>query len=316
MNNPQLIIPERKIIAGHGSHIKATRDMLKIQHQGKSSEISLADLDHLMIIGGHNIQTSAITTLMNNNIFISFFESDGEPSGYIKPYGYKGQEEIQKIQDIAPPFSYALAFAKSAVRERLLAIEQWNEDTQNGLLFSGELEILTRAAHELDNFIKIEEILRIDRLIGDMYYEIMSRIIPLEFDYKRRTNRPYRDPVNVILSLGYALLAGDFTRSLVGVHLDPDHGMLNRGKRSLSLDFSNCFKTRMVDAPAIRLLKSGDIKPGHYDCGGKRCILADSLIKRLVSLYQESIRPEIITIQVETFVNALSGKTEFEIHRF
>lgn len=172
--------PVWKVVAGHGSHIKSTREILSIQYHGVTTDIPLTDLDHLMIMGGHQIQTSAITTLLNNNIFISFLESDGEPAGFLKPYEYTMDEKIRENQTRLSPFSYALACAKGVVRERMLAVERWNEEGDGKILFSGELDILNRASGELDSLIKIDEISRVDRLIGDMYYEIMSRLIKID----------------------------------------------------------------------------------------------------------------------------------------
>ncbi|MDD1728705.1 MAG: CRISPR-associated endonuclease Cas1 [Methanospirillum sp.] len=312
----QKVEPIWKVVAGHGSHIKATRDMLSIQNRGITQEIPLSALDHLLIIGGHHIQTSAITTLLNNQIFISFLESDGEPAGYLKPYGYTQDDTIRENQNHASPFSYALIFAKSAARERILTIERWNEEGDGKILFSGELDILDQAVRELDSLIKIEEISRVDRLIRDMYYEIMSRLITPDLIFKRRSGRPYRDPVNAILSFGYAMLTADCTRSLIGSHLDPDQGMLNRGKRSLATDLVNCWKTRMIDLVTLDLIHKGRVTPDSYECGEKRCILAEQLIQDLIDLYQLSIRHDVIETQVITLIKALNGETPFEIHRF
>lgn len=308
-------IPRCNVIAGFGSHIKATRDHLIIQHHGKITEVPLSTIDHLIIIGGHHLQTSAITTLVHENIFLSFFESDGEPSGFVRPYGYHADAGIQEQWNKATPFSYALAFAKGASKERLLAIEQWNEGKEGGMLYTGELDILDQAICELDSMIKIEEINRIDRLIGDMYYEILSRTIDPSFQFKRRTERPYRDPVNTILSFGYAMLIANTTRSLVGVHLDPDDGMLNRGKRSLALDFCNCWKTRMIDRQVLALIQKGVVHPSLYEIGEKRCILHEPLIKIIIDEFQKSISQEKIEIQVRSFVKSLYKEETFQIHR-
>ena len=316
MNQSKRTFPSWKVIAGHGSHIKASRNHLNIQHWGREVEIPLADLDHLLIIGGHHIQTAAITTLINKGIFISFFESDGEPAVYVQPYGYKGLESVRQSRENASPFSYALTFAKGAVHERMLAIEKWNEEISGGILFQGELDIIDQAIRELDNFIKIEEISRVDRLIGDMYYEIMSRLVQPDLKFKRRTERPYRDPINAILSFGYAMLTADCTRALVGAHLDPNEGMLNRGRLSLASDFCSCWKTRMIDKIALDLIRSGGISQDTYEIGEKRCILAEPIIERLISVYQKNIKQEIINLQVETFIGALKGEVVFEIHRF
>jgi CRISP-associated protein Cas1 len=308
-------IPIWKVIAGHGAHIKATREFLIIQHRGQVSEIPLSDLDHLLIIGGHHIQTSAIATLINRNIFISFFESDGEPAGYLIPYRYRGVE-IQQVKKNTAPYSYALSCAKEAARERILAIEQWNEEKEGGLLFSGELDILDQASREFDNYIKIEEIQRVDRLIGDMYYEILSRLISPALQFRQRTHRPYQDPVNTILTFGYTMLTASCTRALVGLHLDPDDGMLNRGKRSLTLDLCNCWKTRMIDIPALELLTGKTFGPESYECGEKRCILSESFIRQLITVYQQNIRNDIIILQAENFFRSLVGESGFEIIRY
>ena len=315
MKKANTIIPVWKIIAGFGSHIKATRDNLIILYQGKTQEIPLTNLDHLMIVGGHNIQTSAITMLLNKGIFISFFESDGEPSGYLKPYGYSLDEDIQCQWDKTPSYQYALTFAKAAAKERILAIEQWNEEIPGGILYSGELDILDKAIRELDSLIKIEEINRIDRLIGDMYYEIFSRLVNPEFAFKRRTERPYLDPINAVLSFGYAMINAKCTQSLVGVHLDPDKGMLHRGKRSLCLDLSNCWKTRMVDSVALDMIQTGIIRPEAYEISEKRCILRDTLITKIIDVFQASIRDDIIDTQVKTLLGAIYGENPFILHR-
>jgi CRISP-associated protein Cas1 len=303
------------VVAGHGSHIKATRDHLIIHHHGKVTEVPLTNLDHLIIIGGHHLQTSAVTSLVHENIFLSFFESDGEPSGFIRPYGYQVDADIQEQWNKATPYSYALTFAKGVTKERLLAIEHWNEGKAGGILYAGELDILDQAVCELDSMIKIDEINRIDRLIGDMYYEILSRTIDPSLQFKRRTERPYRDPVNAILSFGYAMLIATTTRALIGVHLDPDDGMLNRGKRSLALDFCNCWKTRMIDTQVLAMIQKGVVHPSLYENGEKRCILHESLIKIIIDEFQKSISQEKIDTQVRSFVKSLYKEEVFQIHR-
>lgn len=310
------VIPAWKTVAGHGAHIKASRENLIIQHRGIISEIPLRDLDHLLIIGGHNIQTAALATLMKNDIFVSFFESEGEPAGYLIPYGYRAVGEIQDARKNATPYRYALALAHSAARERILAIERWNEGREGGCLYSGELDILDQAAHELDNYIKVEEISRVDRLIGDMYYEILSRLIDPALNYKKRTHRPYPDPVNSILTFGYTMLMASCTRLLVSLHIDPDDGMLHRGKRSMAVDLCNCWKTRMIDIPALELIDAGRVSKERYECGKERCILSDGLIRDLIDHYNQHIRIDIMRLQVENLYHSLLGEAEFEMVRY
>lgn len=301
------------VIAGYGSHIKATRDTLKIHQKGVIREIPINRLNHLLIIGGHTIQTSAINTLLNTGVFISLYDSEGGPTGVIEPYGYRIRTEISDLQDRISPYSYALTMAKSSVQSKLLAIEAWNEETEVPILYSGELDVLKKASDELDNLVKIEEIRRIERLITDMYYEIMSRKLDPNLGFKRRTERPYHDPVNAILSYGYAILSGACTRALMGAHLNPDSGLLNRGKRGLTFDFVNCWKNRMVDQHIINFIKEGSLLPDMYENSANRCILTDTLIHTIIPIFQKTINQRIIDEQIAMFVKSLKGTGSFEI---
>jgi CRISP-associated protein Cas1 len=306
------MIPWR-IIAGYGSHIKATRDTLSIQHKGRIEEIAIADIDHLLIIGGHTIQTSAINTLIRSGVFISLFTSDGEHTGIIEPYGYRARTEIEKLQGTMTAYTYALQLARASVKSRLLMIEEWNEQSPHTMLFSGELELLKNASDELEHVVKIEEIRRIDRLITDMYYEIMSRIINPSYGFKRRTERPYQDPVNALLSLGYAALSGVCTRSLLGAHLNPDLGVIRQGKRSLALDLIHCWKAKIVDQPVIRFIQDGFLTPERYEITPSRCILSDDLMQKMTLSMQQTIDQRIIDYQVITFLQALRGERAFDV---
>ena len=168
-----------KTIGGFGAHIKSTRDEIIVHQKGSVTEIPIQDLSHLLIMGGHNLQTSVITTLIRQGVFISFCESDGEPVGYIAPYDYSGYHEIQKLQSSALPYSYALACATGSIESRILAIESYAQQSDKQILFSGELEILSGYSDEIRNMVRIEEIRRIDHLVGDMYYEFLSRLIEI-----------------------------------------------------------------------------------------------------------------------------------------
>lgn len=65
------------IIAGFGGHIKATSTTLVIRKKGVEEELPLSSVNHLLVVGGHNLHTSAVTHLLRNGSSISFFDPDG-----------------------------------------------------------------------------------------------------------------------------------------------------------------------------------------------------------------------------------------------
>lgn len=72
-----------------------------------------------------------------------------------------------------------------------------------------------------------------------------------DFEFKSRNRRPPKDPVNSLLSLGYALLRHDIQSAVNIVGFDPYLGYLHfdrYGRPSLALDMMEEFRSLVVDA--------------------------------------------------------------------
>jgi CRISPR-associated endonuclease Cas1 len=301
-------------VTGFGAHIKSTKKNLVIMKNGVTDEYPMDRIGHLLIVGGHTIHSAAILHLINEGGIISFFEADGEPVGYIRPYGDRRDEQIAALQRALPVHRYAVLIAQGAIHSRLLAIEEVCHQTESECLYQGELEILHNYLAEIEYLIRLEELRRIHLLTGDMYYEIMARTVPPDLGFRRRTPRPYQDVVNAMLSFGYAMLFGNACIAVLGARLDPDIGILHRGEQSLVHDLIEPMKAGMVDRAVFSLARSG-ISPDDYESSGTRTILSDPLMKELIALFRHSIRQDRIDEQVRIFHDSLLDGGEFSVVR-
>lgn len=301
------------VVAGYGAFIKATQHSLIIQQKGKEFSILLNNINHLLILGGHTIQTTAISSIVDAGISITFFKSDGSPIAIIRPYEQAINVSIQEIQKNTSPFTYAVILAEHIIKSRILAIEEWNEGSDNCLLFSGELDILHRSLNEIPYLITMDEIRRLERLVSDMYYEIMSRILlNTPYNFKRRTERPYNDLVNSMLGFGYAVLTGICNVHLIGAFLDPDSSVLSKGKWALANDFAGLNKVTMIDKVVLHLCLKG-IEEHEYELSKSRCILSDGLIRKLLYEIHQSIDQTLISVQVAEYIASLRGEREWKL---
>ena len=308
MKVPWLIVP------GFGAHIKATSRSLIVQRDARVEEYPLSSIRHLLVMGGHSVHSSAVINLLKAGAYISFFEADGEPAGFIRPFGDTVNETIREAQKAAFPHSYALIIAQSSIKSRILCVEQLQEETDEKILYEGELEILSKSLSELEYLVRIDEIRRIHRLVSDMYYEILSRVLPAELGFRRRTNRPHTDVVNAMFSIGYGMLFGNACVAAVGAHLDPDIGFLHKGKGALVQDIIDPFRPAMVDSKILSLAGAG-ISRGDFDCTGLRCILSDELVRHLMRELHGSIDQGQIDAQMVVLRESLLNRTEFHILR-
>ncbi|HVP96679.1 CRISPR-associated endonuclease Cas1 [Methanoregula sp.] len=299
-------------VYGFGAHIKSTQKNLTILSKGKVEEYPLDEVKNLLIVGGHHIHSTTITHLLRNGSYISFFEPDGTPLGILQPYGKRGNETLQRLQEEIPRYRLATAFAQVSLKSRLIAIEKLQEERGSTLLYEGELQILHNALHDLEYLVKLDEIRRLSDLTTHMYYEILSRDIPRDFDFRRRTVRPQCDPINAIFSFGYAMLFGNCCVSVIGARLDPDLGFLHEGSGSLILDLIGPFKATMID-PVVCKIARESLEPGDFEQSSSRCMLSDSLIVDLISAFRHSIDNQKLDLQVNNFLQAIQKKEDFTV---
>ncbi|MDD1668990.1 MAG: CRISPR-associated endonuclease Cas1 [Methanomicrobiales archaeon] len=299
-------------VSGYGAHIKSTPTQLIIQRKGEIQNYPLRSIHHLVIAGGHTIHTTAIINLLKAGGAISFLDQDSNPVAFLNPPLRHPDEEIKAIQKLAPAHRYALAIATAAVRARILRLENLGKESGGEIFYKGELEFLHTSFQEMEFLVKLDEVRRLFSLTGDMYYEILSRTLPPELGFRRRTRRPHQDPVNAMLSFGYAMLFSQCMRGVTGANLDPDLGMLHEGTGSLVYDLIEPLKPTMVDDIVFGIARGGLID-GDFEYGERRCHLSEGLIERLLARLYGSVRGEEIDDMVARFRDSLLGNRPFSI---
>ena len=299
-------------VYGFGAHIKSTQKKIIILVKGRVEEYPLEEVKNLLIVGGHHLNSTTVSHMLRNGSYISFFEPDGTPVGILQPWGSTHDNTIRQLQEGVPRYRYATALARSALKSRLIAIEQLQEQRGSPLLYEGELQILHNALHDLEYLVKLNEIRRLSDLTTNMYYEILSRDLPRIFDFRRRTIRPQCDPINAMFSFGYAMLFGNCSVSVIGARLDPDLGLLHEGPGSLVQDLIGPFKAEMIDTIVCTIARDA-LTTGDFEQTSSRCMLSDSLIKTLISSFKRSIDNQKLDCQVNNFLQAIQNKEIFTI---
>ncbi|MDD1698352.1 MAG: CRISPR-associated endonuclease Cas1 [Methanoregula sp.] len=300
------------LVSGFGVHIKSTQKKLIIQKKQGVEEYPLESIKNLLVMGGHTISSSTIVNLVKNGAFISFFEPDGNPIGIIRPFGDRSDTENYRIQQVIPRHRFAITLAQAAIKSRLFAIQSVQENQNIHLFYEGEQEFLHNAQEELQYLIKLDEIQRLHRLTSDMYYEIMSRNIHPDFGFRRRTIRPHSDPVNAMLSFGYAMLFGNCCVSLIGARLDPDIGLIHEGKGCLVQDLIDPFKAAMIDSVVFQIARDS-LSTFDYEMTPNRCLLSDELTQQLIGFFHSSINNEKIDELVFCFHQAITNNGQFRV---
>ena len=307
-----------KIVPGHGAHIKASSHTLRINQNGILEEIPLADIDHLLLYGGHVLHTSSLSNLIRSGIFISFYTTDWELTGTINPpfYSLHLDTRAAQLRRTEHPFDLAKEFAYTTMQERIQTIEQYSqewegEERENSLLRAGEMDILYQALDETEFLIKLDELRRVHRLVHDMYYEIYARLFDPAYGFRRRGNAPHRDPVNTMLALGHSMISSCVLASLQGAFLDSHGGLLHSGKLGLVHDMTELHKTQMVDIPLRSYLEYNPPSGEDILWNSKQCSLSNSFVSRLATQLSQSIDTMKIDEYIQQFTTSIISNQPF-----
>lgn len=299
-------------VSGFGTHIKSAQKHLILQNNNNTDRILLESIKHLLVIGSHTLSSTTILRLIKNGTYISFFEPDGTPVGIITPFCDRNRAENYRTQQMIPRHRYAITIAQAAIKSRIFAIERVQELQNVHLFYEGELDVLLKSQEEFSYLIKLEEIRRLHKLTSDMYYEIMSRNLPQDFRFRRRTTRPHIDPINSMLSFGYAMLYGNCCVAVVGSGLDPDTGFMHDGNGSLVYDLIDPLKAEMVD-PVVFDIARNSLTVADFEITHDRCMLSDELIGILTRKLHTTIQDKKINELVFLLSESIKNGSEFKI---
>lgn len=144
-----------------------------------------------------------------------------------------------------------------------------------------DLDALTQALRAAEAATNVEGLLGQEGIAARVYFGNLHRLIRAEgaeFVFEGRNRRPPTDPVNALLSFGYALLAKECSVALFGVGLDPFWGVFHRprhGRPGLALDLMEEFRPLVVDSAVITALNTGMVRPSDFRKSRTACLLSD-----------------------------------------
>lgn len=301
---------------GYGAEIKSTRDSLLVRQKGKLTQYPLDDMRHLLIAGGHTLHTSVLERLAERGIAVSFFTAHGKPVGGL--YGRDGPS-LAAVQRDIPIHKFAMASIRYSLDARLRYINELAESDPEGLYLKGEFDILNAAREELDFLITLPEIGRAFSLTKTMYYEILGRAMPKTLGYRRRSQPPFMDPVNVMMSHGYSVLYATFAVACTGAGLDLSRGALYGeivpaigGKGGCVLDLMEPATVSMVDRVIVQMAKEGRLD-GAYEVA-TRCLLSNELKEEFMERLHGSIDTILIRDNVIRYAESVKDGTEIIFH--
>ncbi|MFN3351419.1 CRISPR-associated endonuclease Cas1, partial [Pseudorhodoplanes sp.] len=213
-----------------GARVSKSGEVLVIETEDQKTEVPIGDVSELVLHGPISLSTPALGALLREEIPVTYASTGGWVLGHTVSTGHKNV--ATRIAQYRAAFDErrCLAFARSLVVAKIKNSRVFlrrNFKAGNEAERDATLEALSRLADRAAYAQSEAELLGIEGEAAARYFRLFTamfgdaaRDFP-EFAFEKRTRRPPADPVNALLSLGYALVTRTWLTVLSAVGFDP-----------------------------------------------------------------------------------------------
>ncbi|MFW6094300.1 MAG: CRISPR-associated endonuclease Cas1 [Pseudomonadota bacterium] len=236
----------------------------------------LSEVSQLVLMGNVYVTTPTLHELMKRQIPVSWHSYGGWFIGHTIGTGHNNVE-LRSAQ-YAGSFDeqVCLKLARGWVRAKIRncrTLLRRNRREPDAEILDSALNDLSRLANQANRARNTGTLLGIEGAAAAKYFQAFSCMLKdtkngeIAFDVSGRNRRPPTDPVNALLSFGYAMLTRTFTTTLSATGFDAYRGFYHRprfGRPALTLDMMEPFRPLIIDSTVVTVINNGEIQPDHF----------------------------------------------------
>ena len=290
-----LYITGYRLSVGKSGEVLQIRDGKKLVQEARINEISQVNL-----FGNVSLSAAAVQGLCWAEKPVAHFSFGGWFYGLTQGLGLKNvflrREQFRRADD--PAFSLRLArdIVVSKIRNQRTLLQRNHVEPPAVVL-----QRLKRLAQHAAVAEEMGELLGIEGSAARLYFEHFGGMLKAEpedggalpaFDFQKRNRRPPRDPVNALLSLGYALLSKDVTIICHSIGFDPFIGFYHQprfGRPALALDLMEGFRPLIADSAVLSAINARMVGVRDFIRVGEAVALTPAGRKNFIRAYEQRI---------------------------
>jgi len=280
----------------HGAFVGKNHSRLTVKKQGeKLGDARLKDVSQLVLCGNVSVSAAVVGMLCDAAIPIVYLSGNHYFRGLTHGFGLRNAFDRAAQFRAADDPQRCLDFARQLVADKVA-----NQRTllRRNVTRGRELDTALRDFDDLMPRIpkaaSLPTLLGLEGNAARVYFGRFADMLkPKNFDsawdFKNRNRRPPRDPVNALLSFGYALLAKECTVALMAEGLDPYWGFYHQprhGRPALALDLMEPFRPVVVDSAVLTAINTGMVKKRNFVTAASGCVLQDAGRKAFIQAYE------------------------------
>ena len=232
-----------------GAKLAKASERLVVEKDGKVLvEIPAFKVERILIYGNIQVTTQAIAFLLEKGIDTSFLSIYGKFRGRLAPKISKNVllrvAQFERTKDEKFKIELARKIIEAKIRNACTVLAKYSSNHPE-VDFSHYIAEMEKHINKLKRKEKISTLLGVEGQASAVYFTAFPEMIRTEIDFKSRSRRPPKDPVNSLLSFCYTLLTNEIDSILSAIGFDTYVGYLhgiNYGRPSLALDVVEEFR--------------------------------------------------------------------------
>lgn len=253
----------------------------------------LKDVSQLVLCGNVSVTAQTLHLLCEAAIPVVHLSSGhwfyGLTTGITLRNAFARQAQYQAAADPAKALALARAtVAAKGANQRTLLRRNASPSP------AADLEDMAQLLRKVEQAESAEQLLGLEGSLAARYYANFGSLLsPRDFDaswdFQTRNRRPPKDPVNAMLSFGYAMLAKECTVAVLAEGLDPWWGLYHKprhGRPALALDLMEEFRPLVVDSAVITAVNTGMVAASDFTRSQAACILTPKGRKAFIRAYE------------------------------
>lgn len=263
----------------------------------KLTEIPMAGIESLALVGNIQLSTQALHELASSSIPIAYLSSAGRLVACIDPLdSVSASVRRAQVLELERPsrradLARALIDAKIGNQRVLL---QRNGNDESAARALSELRPQVREATDVDRIRGLEG------YAAKRYFAAFGKLLNApwgaDFEAHGRKRRPAPDPVNAVLSMAYTMLSHESVAALRQARLEPSIGALHvprPGRPALALDLMEPFRPLIADSIALTAFNRNEFTVGDFANTAAGCLLTESGRRAFFSIWQRRMETEV-----------------------
>ncbi len=287
----------------HGCVLSREGERLIVSKEHEAlQEVHAHSLDLVMVFGTSLLTVPAMRLCLAEQIPVVLLTESGRFLGCIDCFDTDAVElhraQFERAADPAFCLRLAKAFVGGKIDNSRLVLRRYARNRPSSEL--NEIEIAIRdLARQAQAAKTLDQLRGYEGASAKRYFDALARLLPPEWKFHGRTRQPPTDPVNALLSYGYALLYHNVHALLRARGLNPHVGFLHpprTGHPALVSDLIEEFRAIAVDALVLNLISRRRVTPADFEAGSADepgCRIGEDARKLFIHAFEALMRETI-----------------------